>query len=254
MKWVCAQGPLLAICHGGWPEVKHAPLPESTTPTLVSSQPPSGPIALDVDRVTFTLSRAVTSEERVFGVFHHVNQLEGVQVTPQVDGAVVTVPFPRALTAGSMYRVGLAVMQGERGWLYLDGRAPVATFTTAKSPGVVDARLVRTPFRCPGTRVNGVCELTDRVRGLAGQTDDLGFGYDFAAQPLGSPSIYDAQNVRVTDAVGQVLPSGTTRFTWGTTLARDARYELRYPPGVLTFDGTEFLPEDLTLVFRTRAN
>lgn len=251
---VCAQSSLLGICHGGYEPRVGAPLPEATTPTLVASQPPSGPVALDVDRVTFTLSRAVTSDERVFAVFHHVNQLEGVQVTPQVDGAVVTVPFPRALTPGSTYRVALLVMQGENQWLYLDGGAPVATFTTAKSAGVVDARLVRTPFRCPGVRVGGVCELTDRVRGLAGQTDDLGFGYDFEAQPLGPPSIYDAQNVRVADAVGQVLPNGATRFTWGTTLARDARYELRYPPGVLSFSGTEFLPEDLTLAFRTRAN
>ncbi len=252
---VCSAGTQLGICYGGWAPLKTAALPEETTPKLVASAPASGPVPLETDHVVFTLSRAIGSDERVFAHFSDVNRVENTQVVPELDGAQVTVRFPQALKAGSTYRVGLSVTaNGEGQWLYLDGAAPVATFTTAKSPGVVDPRLMPTPFRCPGVRVDGICEVSDLVRGVTGITDDVGFGYNFAARPLGPPSIYDAQGNRVTDAAGDVLSSGTTRFTWGTSLARDAKYELRYPEGILTFDGTEFLPEDLKLVFRTRPN
>ena len=66
------------------------------------------------------------------------------------------------------------------------------------------------------------------------------------------PSVYDAQGNRVTDASAQIMPTGQTRFTWGSTLPRNAKFEARYPAGILTFDGTEWFAEDLKLVFMTR--
>lgn len=251
---VCSGGGTLAICHGGHEPTTRVALPEETAPRLVSTVPAAGEVPLTTERVTFTLSRALEAGERLGAGVVRVDQLEGEWVTPVVEGAVVTVPLPAPLAPGATYRVLLSVTNdaGDRWWLYLDGGAPAVTFTTAKSPGVVDARVAPTPFRCDGVRDGGTCDLAERVRGMGGSYDELGHSYDYAARPLGVPSVYDAQGNRVVDATAQVMPTGQTRFTWGSTLARDARYEARFPPGIVTFDGTEWFPEDLTLGFFTR--
>lgn len=252
---VCTGGSRLAICQGGWEPLAAAPLPAEKEPRLVSTEPSAGELPATATSVRFVLSRAVEADEQVIAGFWDVTGVWGDQVPARVDGATVTVDFPRALQPGATYRVALRVLrpaERERAWLYLDGGAPAVRFTTAKSAQAIDERVTRRPFPCEGTRDDaGVCLLSERRRGLAGQSDDLGVNYDFEALPLGPPAVYDAQGARVVDAAAEVLPSGTTRITWGTTLARDAVYELRFPEGILTFLGTEWLPEDLVLRFQT---
>ena len=228
------------------------------TPQCWAVVPAAGEIPLGTERVVFTLSRALEASERLSASVVRVDQVEADDlVVPVVEGATVTVPFPSPrlpLSPGATYRVQLLVSEASSGrtWLYLDGGAPKVTFTTAKSPGVVDARISPSPFRCDGVRDGGTCDLAERVRGEAGGYDELAHSYDYAARPLGVPSIYDAQGTRLTNVTAQVMPTGQTRLTWGSTLARDARYEARFPPGIVTFDGTEWFPEDLTLGFFTR--
>jgi hypothetical protein len=251
---VCSAGTNLVICHGGHEPTTQVPSPEETAPRVVSTVPPPGELPLTTERVSVTLSRAPEAGERFgFGVVR-VDQLEGEWVTPVMEGATATVPLPSPLAPGATYRVLLGVISeaDDRWWLYLDGGAPAVTFTTAKTPGVVDTRVSPSPFRCDGVRDGGTCDLAERVRGEGGGYDELGHSYDYAARPLGVPSVYDAQGNRVVDATAQVMPTGQTRFTWGSTLARDARYEARFPPGIVTFEGTEWFPEDLKLGFFTR--
>lgn len=250
---VCTAQSTLVICLGGYEADTRTYQDDATAPRLVSVTPAAGEVPVTQTEVRFTLSRAPAEGERVIAIVSRVDQVEGEQQTPTVGGADVTVTLP-TLVAGATYRVAVWVTPaaGDSWWLYLDGEAPTAVFTTPKSASTLDTRVSPQPFRCDGAVVNGICELSSRLRGQAGNYDDVGVGYDVAARPLGVPSVYDAQGNRVTDAAGQVMPTGQTRFTWGSDLARNARYEVRFPPGIVTFEGTEWFPQDLTLAFYTR--
>lgn len=262
-------GERLRVCVGGVPSRPEPWEDEADAPTLVSSSPAEGALVEpDAGVVTFTLSREPRADERVIGCLAHLDMAEvdcttrePEKLAVEVTGATVRLVLKRPLIGGTAYRaaVGYAPLDDDSlttpRWTLIGKARPAVGFRVA--PALVDPRVVAVRAPCePPTylRDGGTCFLTEPVSWRTGTRITLGPNYDFARQPLGSPSLLSPDGGLV-ETVQLTPPTRAGQFSIDLLqdLSPSTTYLVRYPADIRDDFGALIHPDDLTWGFTTTA-